>query len=142
MASLGLFIPANAECCGRGKWYNIDKTIPGVGNVSSRQWVCDDCTAAMSTFCGYDSCNIFGCNCRCRRGACDSRRRRDVENSGEAIVNAGDVNGDGNFSLAEAETLLSRKGLPVNRRVVRSLDVNNDGRLSAEEIEEEFSEAM
>lgn len=71
---------AFAECCFEEKeFFHGCKGISTEHNVIiGRGWcaslICKDGTPKSTSFCGYQSCNIFGCNCGggCRNNHADS----------------------------------------------------------------------
>lgn len=63
----------NAECC-----TDFIRVHYACGVGWCKESICKDGTYKRTSFCGYDSCNIFGCNCTCRDnslGTWDEARR-------------------------------------------------------------------
>lgn len=60
----------NADCCNSSK--EIRFPCPERQSLECGTTICKDGTKKSDFFCGYDQCNIFGCNCRCRNNDQDS----------------------------------------------------------------------
>lgn len=95
---------------------------------------CGDCSSG-TPYCGYGSCNIFGCDCDngCRSGECGSDapdRRR--------LYNDININLDNKLSLNQTIQWLSSNNMNLNISEIRSefskFDLNNDGFLSLNEF--------
>lgn len=62
----------NAECC--SQYITSEHECKENRESGCTTKICKDGTPLLTTFCGYGSCNIFGCNCGngCRNNNLDS----------------------------------------------------------------------
>ena len=88
---------SNAACCGCGST------------------VCGDCSSCTPC-CGYESCNIFCCNCSCRPGNC----RRDVES----------------LFLKNVHSAVADEKQAAREATFRLIDLDQNGKLTPDEVDQ------
>lgn len=121
---------------------------------------CLDCTVPTPC-CGYQSCNIFCCNCECRKQwNCEQfmgcvldkgRRKRSLRNDfaqmeyeleidpdigAYTIFNSVDTNSDGRLDLDEVKTWTKLRNVTFSNNEFRAMDVSGDGYLQLGEIDD------
>ncbi|CAC5414824.1 unnamed protein product [Mytilus coruscus] len=117
---------ANGACCRR------------------RRGRCGDCTKPTPC-CGYRKCNIFCCGCKCRKGRCSGRRKRQLsydttDSSAYGTFMGLDINKNGMMEQFEFSKAMEQMQITDNMTVLHHwsvMDEDKDGLITMEEFDRE-----
>jgi hypothetical protein len=131
--------PSKSDCCGV-------HIVCQKG--SHKTYYCYDCTYP-TPFCGKTRCNIFGCNCICRKknpklwcyksdSGCYETPDYYEELNAKYVFDSIDVDSDGKISLTEAKIYIQQNKpeiINIDEEFAK-FDINNDGFLSPKEFDD------